>query len=380
MGNQLGLVDARGESWKKMKKLTTPAFSLNRLKKSLPVYNSCCKEMIAFLQTQSELNVDVDCMDMIKRCAINTLARVGYGIDINTYVDKENELKKNADNLLDILRFIGVMFLPKVMTLFRIPLFPPKPCKFIEGVVDNTLKSRANENSDRKDILDNLIQTHKNHPDDMTKEVMVKTALQFYADGYTTTAESIVAALYFVVVNPNVEEKLREEIDRVLDNKDDPDGNLTEDDINELNYLDMVFKESMRIAAFAITPRLCTKSWKIPGTDFVIEKGTKVFIPISSLQHDPDYWENPDEFIPERFSEENKGNIRSGTYFPFGQGPRMCLGNNYARFEAKVVLIHILRNFTFVGQDKLPQTFKYDANSFLAPEEGLRLKFEKRDI
>ena len=58
----------------------------------------------------------------------------------------------------------------------------------------------------------------------------------------------------------------------------------------------------------------------------------------------------------------------------------MCLGNNYARFEAKVVLIHILRNFTFVGQDKLPQIFKYDANSFLAPEEGLRLKFEKRDI
>ena len=214
----------------------------------------------------------------------------------------------------------------------------------------------------------------------MTKEVLVKTALQFYADGYTTTAESIVAALYFVVVNPNVEEKLREEIDRVLDNKDDPDGNLTEDDINELNYLDMVFKESMRIAAAGGLPRLCTKSWKIPGTDFVIEKGTKVFIPISSLQHDPDYWENPDDFIPERFSEENKGKIRSGTYFPFGQGPRMCLGNNFARFEAKVVLIYILRNFTFVGQDKLPPIFKYDANSFLSPEEGLRLKFEKRDI
>ena len=90
--------------------------------------------------------------------------------------------------------------------------------------------------------------------------------------------------------------------------------------------------------------------------------------------------ETPEQFIPERFSEENKGNIRSGTYFPFGQGPRMCLGNNFARFEAKVMIIHILRNFSIEGGEKLPKKLELDPNSFILPKGGLTLKFKRRNI
>jgi len=279
-----------------------------------------------------------------------------------------------------VTRFALLSFIPRVMAFFKIPVFSQKASKFIENVVEQNIKSRKKENSERKDILGTLIKFHNEHPEDMTKDMLVKTCIQFMGDGYTTTAEGIILALYLIVVNPNVEDKLRNEIDRVLEDRDDPNGDLTDDDINELNYLDMVFKETMRIGGLGATVRQCTKTWKVPDSDLIIPKGTVVTIPTLGLQMDPKYWDDPEEFIPERFSEENKGKIRSGTYFPFGQGPRICLGNNYARFEAKVGLIYILRNFTFTGGKNLSKKLELDPNAFLLPLGGLKLKFKKRNI
>ena len=380
MGNQFGLVDAHGDAWKRMKKSTSGAFSLGKMKKSLSLYTSCCKEMINWLDAEAKDNAEVDCVDMIKRYAINTLGSVGFGMNINTFKDRDNELKIHADTLFDVTRFGLIQFLPKLMAFFKVKIFSKKASEFIVNVVEQNIKSRAKENSDRKDILGTMIKFHNEHPEEMTKDILVKTCIQFMVDGYTTTAESIIITLYMIAVNPNVEEKLRSEIDRVLEDKDDPFGDLTDEDINELNYLDMVFKETMRMAVLASTLRQCTKAWKVPNSDLVIPEGTVVVIPIGGLGMDPKYWDEPEEFNPERFSEENKGKIRSGTYFPFGQGPRICLGNNFARFEAKVMLIYILRNYTFSGGENLCKELSYSLNDLFFPVPGLKLKFKKRNI
>lgn len=78
---------------------------------------------------------------------------------------------------------------------------------------------------------------------------------------------------------------------------------------------------------FPALPRVCNKTYKIPGTDIVIEPGTKVHIPIHSIQQDPDYYSNPEEFNPERFSEENKD--KKYPFLAFGDGPRICIGKKY---------------------------------------------------
>ena len=85
--------------------------------------------------------------------------------------------------------------------------------------------------------------------------------------------------------------------------------NLNDDDIMKLHYVDMVIQEAVRYVNL-LTLRRCTKPWKIPDTDIIIPVGTDVVIPIFSLHRDPEYWENPDEFNPERFSAENKAKIR----------------------------------------------------------------------
>lgn len=78
----------------------------------------------------------------------------------------------------------------------------------------------------------------------------------------------------------------------------------------------------------AVLPRMAAEDYKVPGEDLVIEKGVRCLIPVYGLQRDEDYFPEPNVFKPERFSEENKGSIKSHTYMPFGEGPRICIGNN----------------------------------------------------
>lgn len=73
-------------------------------------------------------------------------------------------------------------------------------------------------------------------------------------------------------------------------------------------------------------PRICTKSYKVPGTNMVIDKGTRVQISVWGIHMDPKYYPNPEVFDPERFSEENKASRPDFTFLPFGEGPRMCIG------------------------------------------------------
>jgi cytochrome P450 family 6 len=72
--------------------------------------------------------------------------------------------------------------------------------------------------------------------------------------------------------------------------------------------------------------RECTRSYKIPGTDIVLEKGIRTVIPVLGLHHDPKYYPDPERFDPERFSEEEKMKRHHYVYLPFGEGPRICIG------------------------------------------------------
>lgn len=72
--------------------------------------------------------------------------------------------------------------------------------------------------------------------------------------------------------------------------------------------------------------RLCTKNYQMPGSDLKLETGTIVTVPVYALHHDPQYWPEPDRFDPDRFLEENKKNRTAYTYMPFGEGPRICIG------------------------------------------------------
>ena len=154
---------------------------------------------------------------------------------------------------------------------------------------------------------------------------------------------------------------------------------MNDADIGKLNYVEMVIQESVRYVNLAATFRRCTKPWKIPDTNITIPVGADIVIPIFSLHRDPEYWEDPEEFIPERFSPENKAKIRNGTYQPFGQGPRQCLGYNYVRYVIKLTVAYLLRNFNIENPENLPKKFDFNPETFLpTPKDALKVRFTRR--
>ena len=129
----------------------------------------------------------------------------------------------------------------------------------------------------------------------------------------------------------------------------------------------------------AITRRV-SKPWKVPGTETILPVGVSVFLPWYSLHMDPEFWENPSEFNPERFNSENKANIRNGSYGPFGLGPRGCLGSSYAKFMMKMMIAYLVRFFEIENCDSLQKDFKIDPETLFVPLGGFKIKFHKRNV
>lgn len=131
-----------------------------------------------------------------------------------------------------------------------------------------------------------------------------------------------------------------------------------------------------------ILNRTCVKDYQIPGTNKFIEKDTEIYIPVLALQMDEKFYENPTEFQPDRFSEENlvgKNQINQ-IYMPFGDGPRNCIGMRLGKMQTKVGLVMMLQKFTYHLNDELrAREMKFDPKHFLlAPLGDIHLHVSKR--
>lgn len=128
--------------------------------------------------------------------------------------------------------------------------------------------------------------------------------------------------------------------------------------------------------------RICTKDYKLPGTNIVIEKGTIIIIPSIGLHYDPKYFEQPDKFMPERF-DENIANKKSFVEMPtlaFGSGPRNCIALRLAMLQTKIAIVLMLQKFQFeLGDEHKNKPLKLNVRSRItAPLNGINLKVKAR--
>lgn len=147
-----------------------------------------------------------------------------------------------------------------------------------------------------------------------------------------------------------------------------------------------IFAESLRKwPPNGATDRVCNESYIIQPTaptesPLHISKGQNLLIPIYGLHRDPNYFPNPERFDPDRFSDENKTKIKPFTFLPFGAGPRMCVGARFAKFEAKLVLFHLILNFEIVPVEKTEIPLKIvKTGFFLLPKNGIWLGLKRRE-
>lgn len=124
--------------------------------------------------------------------------------------------------------------------------------------------------------------------------------------------------------------------------------------------------------------RRVTKDYPVPNRKLVLKTGTIVIIPIYAIQRDAEYYENPNEFIPERFEPDCVAKRPPFAYLPFGEGPRLCIGKRFGILQAKIALILLLKNFKFTIHEATKMPIEYAMHTFLLTIKGdLYLNVEK---
>ncbi|XP_069109522.1 cytochrome P450 4B1-like [Argopecten irradians] len=178
----------------------------------------------------------------------------------------------------------------------------------------------------------------------LTREEIRNEVDTFLFEGHDTTASAISWILYSLATHPEHQTKVQAEIDSVLEGR--VSDHLKWEDMPKLQYLTMCIKEGMRLhSPVPFIQRESTREFTIDGKTF--PPGTFLSCAIYSVHQNPAVWNNPQEFIPERFSKENATKMDSFAFIPFAAGPRNCIGQTFAMNEEKVTIARILHKYTF---------------------------------
>nr|APH81385.1 cytochrome P450 CYP3024A3 [Tigriopus kingsejongensis] len=393
--NEFGLANALGDEWRALKSSISPAFSLKNMKNIATSINAPALDLIESLKKVPHDEVLVE--KYAGYFAMDCIGRIVFSMDFQTAKSEGNEFVRHGDNFFEVWRFALSSMLPQVSKIFNISVFNPKSVEYFLKLTAGVLNGRDKSRIQANDVLGLMMKIRdqnltaeeagQEHSEDdyatkkamasqlMTNDMINRTLMQFFMDGYDTVSAVTTMSLYYLATNPEVQDKAVEEVDRIASRVG---ANITGEEVNELKYVDQVFQETARMAPFAFTLRRCTKDYKLQGTDATITKGMNVMFPIVALHYDPKYFPEPEHFDPERFSPENRSQIVPGSYIPFGLGPRECIGMKIAKMEAKILLYQILRNFRLepCAQTKIPVQWRTD--HFNRIEGGCYLKLVPR--
>ncbi|XP_055381433.1 probable cytochrome P450 9f2 [Condylostylus longicornis] len=247
------------------------------------------------------------------------------------------------------------------------------------------MKNREKNNIIRPDMINILMEARKatDRKRDWNDYEIVAQCFGFFMGAFENTSTILCFALYEITINLEIQEKLRNEIDNVRKNLKEEES-ITYEILSNMKYLDMVVSETLRKwPIVALTDRVCNKNYilKISEDHEIFFKiGESCTINIIGLHYDPENFPNPEKFDPERFSEQNKQNIKPYTYLPFGSGIRNCIGNRFALMEIKAILYYLLSEFNFELSTKTRLPIELETRVFhLQPKGGFWLKICSRN-
>lgn len=244
----------------------------------------------------------------------------------------------------------------------------------LDKVIYSVIEKRRTEAERHEDMLGILMDARDDEDGlAMTDKQLRDELMTIFLAGHETTANALSWTLYLLSQHPDVETKLFNEIDSVIGNR-----NLTPGDFMKLTYTQNVIYESMRIyPPVYVIQREVAEDVVIGG--YLFKKGDMILLSQYVMHHKPEYFDNPDSFKPERFENNFMKTLPPFAYFPFGGGPRVCIGNHFAVMEAVLVLACIAQRYRIrLAPDH--HEVKPLPSITLRPKRGLRMVVEDRNI
>ena len=238
-------------------------------------------------------------------------------------------------------------------------------------IILRIIHERRTSGKSHDDLLDMLLASrYEDTGEGMTDQQLLDEALIIFVAGHETSANALAWIFYLLSNHPKELEKLRNEAKSVL-----PNNVPTFLDLPKLEYGKWCIEEAMRLYPPAwITDRVALEDDEVDGIQ--IPKGMVVVPFIYGTHHSKNLWDNSEQFIPERFSKENKKQRPTYAYLPFGGGPRLCIGNNFAMMEMQLVVTHLIQRYDFELVKE--HAVKIKPMITLRPKDGIMMKIKKR--
>ncbi|KAH8300322.1 hypothetical protein KR044_012922 [Drosophila immigrans] len=391
------LISLSDDKWREMRNTLTPAFTGSKLKAMFELINECSVEGVRYIESElrnsNSLDIELEMKDYFERFANDVIASAAFGIKVNSFVDKQNQFYKAGQSVVHfsgfaIVKVILYGIMPRVMKALRIQVFDEKSINYFKSLVFDAMQYRKEHKIIRPDMIHLLMEAQRQGDDEteqgkkFSDDDLLAQCLLFFFAGFETVSTCLCFLTYELCKNPEVQSQLYDEI---LSVQQQLEGKpLDYDTLVHMKYLDMVVSEGLRKWPPAPrTDRMCNEDidLKDENNQFVVslKKGDVLFIPIIALHYDPENFADPNEFRPERFSDENKHEIKPFTYLPFGVGPRSCIGNRMALMEVKSIVYHLMLNFQLVPAEKTAKDMMKSIQGFtMVPKEKFWIKFVAR--
>ncbi|GJQ69785.1 Cyp6g1 [Trypoxylus dichotomus] len=381
--DQLGahiLFVIRGHTWKFMRSKVIQAYSTARINLQIPLMEEVAKEFCQYIANRENQMIDIkETSAMYSTDVITTSA---YGVRGYSFTGQKDNYRTVTKKMFsaDLGRALAFNFhyvAPRLLALFGLTFLDKSANKRLMDTYHEQMNMKMKTGTNRNDFLDFLIELCKKETDPRFRIdhiAMISQAAQYFMAGFETIGSTVSYILYKLAKHEECQDKLRKEIENIMSKHE----TITTDALKEMDYLEMIIRETLRM--YPVLPfldRKVAKDYKIPNTNITLEKDTNVYISIKGIHMDPEYFPNPHKFDPERFSAENKANIKPFTYLPVGAGPRICIGARYGYTTIKVGVIHVIRNFKVSTCSQTPEKLEYVSSFVLVPSRPINLAFTK---
>ncbi|XP_068658463.1 cytochrome P450 CYP72A616-like [Aristolochia californica] len=346
-----GLAEYEGEKWAKHRRIISPAFHVEKLKRMLPSFAASCTDLMErWENVVAEGPAELDVWPEMEKLTGDVISRTAFGSNYkegNRIFRLQTEVSEHIVESIQSVQLPGFRYLPTKRNL-RIREIDRE----VRALLTNLIKKREEKirmGEATDDLLGLLMESNvrdslaRGGTRGLTVEEVIQECKLFYFAGQETTSVLLTWTMIVLSMHPSWQQRAREEVLQTFGkNKPDFDG------LSHLKIVTMILYEVLRLYPPIINViRTPTKRIQIGRNWFI--PGVHLTIPILLIHHDPELWgEDVEEFKPERFAEGiSKASRNQSAFFPFGWGPRICVGQNFALTEAKLGLSMILQRFSF---------------------------------
>jgi cytochrome P450 len=333
LGN--GLLTSDGEFWLRQRRLSQPAFHRQRIAGYGETMVAYTQRLLAGWRDGETRDLHVE----MTRLTLEITGKTLFGADVGG--DAADVGRAMADAMAS--------FEKRVSSLFPLPYWVPtatnrrlkRAVRCLDEILYRFIKERRASSEQWDDLLSLLLHAHDEEGGSMTDKQLRDEAMTLFLAGHETTALALGWTGYLLAQHPEATEKLRAELQEVLGGRAP-----TVADLPRLPYTERVVLESMRLypPAWGIG-REALRDTEIGG--YPVRKGTTLFLSQYVTQRDPRWFDEPERFHPDRWAGGLAQRLPKFAYFPFGGGPRVCIGNTFALMEAALVVATIFRQFRY---------------------------------